>query len=117
MLEDILQTTQEGDIWVGTLNIVAIVIFATIVFPPFAIAVAGGVWVIRYGFFGDLSVPSGISIDPQVQLMLILAMLGLYFLIAYLTIRETFGAQETESAKEDLINTGEEVTDTIEEKT
>jgi hypothetical protein len=95
-------------------NAVIVAIWATVIVPAVAITVALSAYAVRLGVHGDLTVP-GVSLGPQTQLLLVLALVGGYGFIVWMALRETFGGEDVDEGVDTAVETAETVQDNIDE--
>jgi len=89
-------------------NAVVGAVWLTVIVPIVAAVVSVAIYAVRLALFGDLTAPD-ISLGPQTQLLLIVAVAGGYGFLIWLVARETFGGEDVDEAADAAIETAEDV--------
>jgi hypothetical protein len=93
-------------------NAVVAVIWATLLVPLLAVAVAISTYAVRLGLHGELTTPR-IGLDPQTQMLAILGVLAGLGLLYWLTARETFGDADVDEGTQSALETVDEAKDRL----
>jgi len=89
-------------------------IWAIVLIPTTAFAVALSVYVVRLGLFAELQMPSLPSVGPQFQGVIILGLLLSPVVIGWILVRYTFGPRFTDDAVESGTEAVDSAQDTLE---
>lgn len=88
-------------------NAVIGAIWLTVIVPALALTVAISAYAVRLGLNGELALP-GLTVGPQTQLLLILAVVGGYGFVVWMALRETFGGADVDAGVETAVEAADE---------